>query len=243
MAFSFVLIGFSWLLDGKWKKYVIWCSVGFFIHYGIIVNVLFFFIIFITFNKRLLKPLNSLVIYTIFFVFFSAEWMEALIPFVESINLGTRYLSYQQNAEFWLTGGAAESQGLSWGNFVMAVFTIFGGYYVVNSYFKEKSFVILYNLVMVGLFLQPLGKQIELVFRIQELFNLFNKLFYALIFYAYLNHQRTRIALLKPIVLVIGFYTIYYYTTDYVFKLKENQTYFVWDSKGRSSLPIGELKD
>lgn len=236
MAFSFVLIGLYWLLDGDKKKYAFWCCVAFFFHYGIIINALLFFAIYQLYNKKMFTPFTSLIIYTIIFISFNAEWMRFFIPFIQKINLGTRYLEYQENAEFWLTGGAAEMEGISWGNYIMAVFTIFGGYYIVKTYFKDKAFVILYNVVIIGLFLQPIGKQIELVFRIQELFNLFNKLFYALILYAYFNYKITRVVALRPIVLIIGFYIIFHYTIAYPLNLEKEETYYIWDSKGKPVL-------
>lgn len=236
-AFSFVLMGLYWLWEGNKKRYIVFCCIGFFIHYGIIINAVLFYCIYLLWNKKAINPFLSFGIYLVLFVAFDSQWMTFLIPLVQNIDLGTRYLSYQENAEFWMTGGRAEMAGKDWGNLVMAMFTIFGGHYIIKSYFKDKAYVIMYNMVIIGLFIQPVGKQVELVFRIQELFNMFNKFFYALIFYAYIHSKKTNVVIMKPVMILTGIYVFYHYAIAYSLGLEEYQTYFIWDSNGMGALP------
>lgn len=239
-GFSFVLVGLYFLLDGEKKKYFIWSGIGFLIHFGLIINIVLFYIIFTRFNKKTFNPKICLFIYLFLCFAFSTEWMKILVPVIQNINLGTRYLEYQQNAEFWLTGGAAEGHAVSCGNMVMATVTITLGHKAITQHLKEPHFIILYNLVVIGLFMQPMAKQIELVFRIQELFNFFNKFFYALIFLSYFKCKQLQRTTIFPFVIIAICYTLYHYTIDYVIDLKENQTYFIWDSKGQPAIPYWE---
>lgn len=62
LGFSFILIGLSYLLSkGDYKRYFIFCTMGFLVHYALILNILLFTGLF--FSKKPFSPILFFILY------------------------------------------------------------------------------------------------------------------------------------------------------------------------------------
>lgn len=155
---------------------------------------------------------------------------------LQQINLGTRFLQYQENAEYWLTDeGKDLSMKLSHTDTINALFVIVLGYKIIKYYRPNLTFI--YNITLIGLITAPAMAQVELLARINSVLTLFQYIILAYIFKLILVNKIkvhrftyifTWIILLN---FIRGFITIPL-TTD------PNHLLYIWDANGRTVLDV-----
>ena len=232
-AFSFLLIGVSYLEQNKIKRFVIFAVCAFLFHSGIIVVIPVFLLLHYI-KKPLLKPLYSCIIYILIYLFFKTSFMLNFVQYMNVFSGMTQFAGYVENANEWLTGTANfEAQGLNIGIIIMDLIVIKIGYEILT--YKPKL-IYLYNLCIIGTILSPALTQIEILYRICILFKIFQFVIIAYAVYFFINNRckskvyyaLTWIVILNLIRMHILNILIEPYTS--------NSYLYVWDKMGREIL-------
>ncbi len=189
-AFSFLLIGVSYLEQDKVKKYILFVIIAFLFHSGIVVVAPIFFALHYV-KKPLLNPLLSCGIYLFIYFFFKTRFMLNFVQYMNVFSGMTQFSGYVENADEWLTGTANfVAQKLNIGVVIMDLFIIIIGYKVLKY---KPQLTYLYNLCLLGTVLSPALYQIEILYRICLLFKLFQFLIIAYAVYFFINLRRSSI--------------------------------------------------
>lgn len=240
LGFSFVLIGLFHLLNNEQKKFLFFSLLGFLIHYGLIINIAIFYLVWIAFKENTLHPIIAFSLYLTLYFIFDPQFMGHFADVIQQINLGTRFIGYQNNAEAWLTGDANDDvrSEVSILNIVRTLYLIYTGYHVCKKN-KSRNIIYLYNLALIGWVFNPAALQIEIAIRINALFLLIGQIYMAYIYYdIIIINKKAYTPLIKNITLLFLIYTFYAFFFKSVFSLEENNTLFIWDAAGRAVLPI-----
>lgn len=239
LGFSFVLIALYHLLNNKRKYFFIFASLGFLVHYGLIVDIFIFFIVWLLFEKPMLKPVIPIVAYIGIFILFDPQFMGQFADFIQQINLGTRFIGYQNNAEAWLTGDAHDDvRGeASILNIVSTIFKIIVGYLCYEQS-KSRNVACLYNWALIGWVFYPAAVQIEIAMRINVLFLFMGCMYTAYIYYVIIRRKVVVKPVIRYLTMIFFAYNIFTFIIKSVLTLPEYLTYYIWDSAGRSTLPL-----
>ena len=246
LAFSFVLIGLSYQLrSDKWLdlRFLFFCIISATIHLAILpIPILFFTIS--KFERPLFNPFLTIAIYMALTFLFDSSFMLRFIDIVNMVALlSERFESYGNNAEYWLTGGyagierASSYPGLS--NVLFFCFLVFLGYKIAKK--SDNNIVFAYNLFIIGLFLLPIGRQIELVVRFYQPFFFFRGIMIAGIIYLMYIHKKIKcntLILLMSMLLFINVGRKYFTAPIFGNPLKY---LYVWDSGNRTIDEMHEM--
>lgn len=234
-AFSFFIIGLYYLIQKKNNLFLLFCCIGVSIHYASIIYIPLFYLV-SKIKKIPIKPIYACFLFIFIYIFFSQKMMGQFTDFLQQINLGTRFLQYQENAEYWLTDeGKDLSMKLSHTDTINALFVIVLGYKIIKYY--RPNLIFIYNITLIGLITAPAMAQIELLARINSVLTLFQYIILAYIFKLILVNKIkvhrftyifTWIILLN---FIRGFITIPL-TTD------PNHLLYIWDANGRAVLDV-----
>jgi len=227
IGFSFLLIGLSFLVKCKTKKYFLFCIIGCLLHIGLLpVTILFFFFFF--FKKPLLHPLISIAAFVAIGFFFNTDFM---LQFSDMFNMVTslseRAESYQKSAEMWLTGGYGgvyRSAFPTKREMLFFFLIVWAGYKSLRVYNHGDVFV--YNLFLFGFLIKPIANQIELLNRYHTVFFFFRAIVLSLII---LNLYSTRIfnqIVVKVVILLVFWEAFTYVRYSY---LHPQLHMYIWD--------------
>lgn len=231
LAFSFFLIALKYLEDRSVKYYFIFSICSFLIHFGFIIVIIPIYLL--SFCKKVvLPPWASVSIFLSSYFLFNRDYMSVLASFVYKLNIGSRFALYQNNAEMWLTGDNLEMMGISTIGIINSIYIIILGYRMIQ---KRKNLIFMYNITLVGIVTAPAMAQIELMWRINLIFFLFQFIILSYLFYDYVSLKKSRNALICIITIVVLLLNI---RTSVLQPLtaKKNSTYYIWDSHGRKVL-------
>lgn len=175
LAFSFVLIGLTYMLQGeKLRKFILYSLLGCTIHYAMLpIPILFFFMW--KLKKPLLSPILSIPIFFAVALFFKTEFMLHFVDLVNALTMvSEKFEHYGNNAEYWLTSGysgrtRSSMPGMSEILFLCVI--VYYGYKLVKT--KGDKYVFAYNLFLIGLITKPIAMQIELVARFNAILYFF----------------------------------------------------------------------
>lgn len=178
---SLLFIGFSFLLkeeDGWKKKMVIFTFfsvASVLVHYGLFVMPIAYYLLSIP-KRPLLNPWMAISLFFLVGMYFQTEMMLALTDYLNVFSLvSERAEGYVDKAERWLTGGAD--------SLIVRVFppmlativycvSVWLGYRLVKV-LDTHRYTVLYNLFSVGFVLIPVGMQVEIGLRYQQLLVLY----------------------------------------------------------------------
>lgn len=187
MAFSFIMIGLAILLNDtssqKHIKFFLFSAFACTIHLAIAPIPIIFYLL--TYRKSpILSPLYVIALY--FFIAFTFQ-TDFMLRFVDIANrlsmISERFEGYGNRAEYWLTGGfAGTTMHTSLPSILEIIFyctTVILGYTAVKN--AERRYIYAYNLFVIGLLINPIGLQIELVLRYDKIFLFFQAIVLACI--------------------------------------------------------------
>lgn len=240
LGFSFILVGLFYLLNNKQKKFIIFAILGFLIHYGLIINIILFYLVWIISKKMIIPPMVAFSLYLILYFLFDPQFMGRFADIIQQINLGTRFITYQNNAELWLTGDAHDDvrSEVSILNIFKTLYLIYLGYSVYKKN-KSRKITCLYNYSLIGWVLNPAALQIEIAMRINSLFILLGQIYTAYIYYDILiRNKKIYIKPIRYFAILLIIYFLFSSLFKNIFSLEESNTLFIWDAAGRSVLPI-----
>lgn len=237
LAFSFILIGIPFLINGNVKRFLIFALLGFLVHYGIVLVLLPLVGIWYFSQKGILSPWISTVLYFLGFFLFSPDMMGIFTDFVANVDIGTRFASYQTDAEGWLTGSNKDylHKTANILNIIPSLFLIFVGYSYVQRKRDDRLLVTLYHWTMFSVIFLPVAIQIELLRRICSPFTIMQYVFLAIISYDILVSKIKVKKNAYYICLIVFAYYAVKQVIVYPLSVDKNLTYYIWDSKGKNT--------
>lgn len=231
LAFSFFLIALKYLEDKSMKYFFIFSTCSFLIHFGFIIIIIPVYLLHFC-KKAILPPWASVSIFFSSYFLFNRDYMSVLAGFVYKLNIGSRFALYQNNAEIWLTGDNLEMMGISTIGIVNSIYIIILGYRMVQ---KRTNLIFMYNITLVGIVTAPAMAQIELMWRINLIFFLFQFIILSYLFNDYVSLKKCRNTLICIITIGVLLLNIRSSVLQPL-TAKKNSTYYIWDSHGRKVL-------
>lgn len=234
-AFSFVLIGLAFLSKNKTKKAVFYITIGFFTHYGFILDIFVFLVLF--FYKDRFKPNTVIVLYIFFTFIFNVSVFKYLTDFVAHVNIGSRFLEYQSNASMWLDASKQSVSGSVGAlNIITTILIVYTGFKVVS---KNKCLTFIYNLACVGSITYPFCQKLELLMRINIVIFLFRNILLAIVVVEIWKNKKYLSNMLRFLTLSYFCYFLFSLTfvDSFIRDEKRIPPYYIWDADGREYLP------
>lgn len=243
LGFSFVLIGLFYLLkdDCKqnikfWAFSVLACT----FHLGLLPLPLIFYLLYLL-RRPILSPIWILLLYFSIAFLFRTDFM---LQFVGVVNVlsevgggaSERMAGYSDRAEYWLTGGFAGTEGHSpfpgIQEMIFLCLLVWVGYKVVANIGKKGIFA--YNMFVIGLLINPLARQIELVLRYDQTFMIFRAIVLAYIIEYVVVKNTIKLAHMTWLFLVAIILNIGRVMLFVPFYTNPEHYLYIWDSNGRT---------
>lgn len=231
-SFSFFLIGLFFLENKNRLKYLLFAGLAFFVHYGSITFTIPIFLLSYI-KKPILHPIISITgFYLLYFLFETTDMLVFTGP-LNALTIGGNLGSYQEGMEDWLTNTTGDfSAKLTGTALLISPVILYLGYKISKI---RTELILPYNIMTIGLMLMPALIQIQLTYRICLIFYMFQFLFIPFIFYDVFSRQFFNSLFVK--VLVVFMLLVYARTVVVTpFVKPENQTYYIWNAKGRKTL-------
>lgn len=187
VAFSFLIIGISFLQKRKIKKASIFFVIGCLNHYSLIFVIPFVMLFY--FRNNPFK--NIYVILSIFIISnLLVPSMESIVYYFDFIPNLSLYSNYTSNLDIWLLGEGLEEGESSFSVFYYIRFylipfiLLFYGYNLIKKYELFK-FGVFYHLYFIGTILSPIAIEAptEVIYRITLYFTMFSFMVTAFILY------------------------------------------------------------
>lgn len=244
LGFSFILVGFSYILKEKRTKedyilFIFFSVISFFFHFALIF-IPFVYLLLMNFKRPLLKPSISILLFIIIGISFQSKIMLSLKEYLNVfLLLSDKSTYYIDNADQWLTGGAT---GLSFSSFpppfrtVLYIVEVILGYKLCK--YLNTKYVILYNIFLVGFIILPIANQIELVLRYQYLIFIYQIIILGYIIDFYFISKRIR---LNKILYSFSIIAFLFFAQGQIRKWISEPEYklmYIWDAKGEDFLDL-----
>lgn len=245
LGFSFILIGFSFILnDSKnirsYLFFTIFSIISFFFHFALIF-VPFVYIILMQFKRPLLKPTISILLFILIGISFQSKIMISLKEYLDIfLLLSEKSTYYVDNAEQWLTSGAS---GLSLSSFpplfrvALYIIEVILGYKLCKI--LNTKYIILYNIFLIGFIVLPIANQIELVLRYQYLIFIYQIVILGYIVDIYFISRKIK---LNKILYTLSILSFLYFSQGqirkWIFNEPDYKHLYIWDSKGKDFLDL-----
>lgn len=186
-AFSLVMIGLAILLNDRCSKkeikYLLFGVLACTIHLAFApIPIVFYLLMYC--RSPLLSPLYTLALYFGIAIFFQTDFMLQFVDIANNLSMiSGRFEGYGNKAEYWLTGGFAGTTNHSSLPGVLEIIfyccIVILGYKTIKN--AEQKYIYAYNLFLVGLLINPIALQIELVARYDYVFFFFRAVIIACI--------------------------------------------------------------
>lgn len=232
VGFSFMLIFFfkSFEQGKKRTRYIILSLIfGIGTHAGLVLlPAILYAISFI--KKPMMHPVLSLSVFTAITFLFQTEFMLNFVSIFNLFNFNI-FEGYQNNIEYWLTGGAGSSSTiLGIYLYIYLIPVIIIGYYVAKD-LQNQNYNYAYNLCLLALFLRPISRQIELINRFCYIFIIFEAIVAAYVFYHSIN-KTLQIPYIVRCLVILCFINFARVTVLAPFEKPEYQLLYVWNKTG-----------
>ncbi len=214
IALSFVLVSFRLFLDKKYIYTLLFVLLGFFHHYGIIVFVPMFLILYYVHVR-----VNPMIIIgaSVFLIFlFSSQWLLYLSRPINSLfSYFEVFNGYQQDIEGWLTG-TGQNANLERKSSIVYLISMIPLYVIlITNYSLIKNNIdrgthflyINYLLSSLGILLISFSSGLEFLGRYCELFYVFISISFALGWNYYMNKKD--VACRIPFLFLLSLFFVY----------------------------------
>lgn len=240
-GWSVILIGLSFILETKNKRnvliFVLLSALSCLIHFYVFpVAIIYLILSFI--GKPILKPFWSILLFLIIGFTFNTELMKDFAIFLNAVAITDRADSYVSNAEYWLTGGFAGIEKSAFPNyyeFLLFVVDVWVGYRLTKN--LDRKYICIYNLFLIGFITYPICKQIELLYRFNNLFTVFQ---FVILAYTIQCTLKKNIQIFRSkLIMTISFLIILNYCRVLLFSPFNDSPHhylYVWDKNGREYL-------
>lgn len=226
LAYSILLIGLYYLLKEKQKIFYLLSTIAVLMHAGFILYIPIVFLVFY-FNKLILPPRISTLIYISIWIFFSTSFMLKFAEYLSFFSLfGERYVAYVDNIDVWLTGSNRNVTSIGLSSAIRYLFPLF----ITYNYIKEssnKKLIFFYNMYTIGVVSYPMTV-IELVNRYNQCFIFFEVFIGSLALYIIFNLKQK--SLPKILLALYYCYTILAVNFKKPFEVESDTLLFIWDA-------------
>lgn len=238
-SFSFLMIGVSFAVEKQYKNAIIFAVISCLLHTAMLVVIIIMAFIYFFAKKAFTNVLFLWGIYMLIYGFFKPENMAQVVPYLNILQFGdsSQFAGYVQNADRWLTGTANYIGGeLSIIMAIQDLLVIYIATYVVKNHSRTLFY---YYLCLFGTLLYPAFFQIEILWRIIDVFHL-----YQYVIIAYAMHdilvQNTKKKDIKITIccILVALNLVRVHIINYFFSYDENSILFIWDAAGRNYLNI-----
>lgn len=245
LGVSIFLIGLSSFLEsGKITgTYIMTSLLAILIHTAIIpIPIIFILVSYI--KKPMLPPIFSIILFLSIYLLFKVDYMLYFEDVFNKISfLSASFEKYgDERAEYWLTGGFAGNEvsgkiGLGEMGFLF-VLVIFG--YRALEKFNHK-YIFAYNIFLLGLFLLPISKKIELLIRFDQVFLLFKAIILSCILYVFFIEKKIKChwVVLSFVFMLVVYDGARYFVTP--FKSNPKKYLYVWNKGNETSYSMLQI--
>lgn len=246
LAFSFVMIGLYYqMISGKKNihpKFLLWSAISLLFHPATFpIPIIIYFLY--RKDKPLMKPLWAIALFFFISFFFQASFMQQFAGFVNTLStLNERFAGYADNTEYWLMkapGGVLRGALPGIAETTCLCLIVYIGYKAVLS--AEKKYIFAYNLFIIGFLFFPIGRQIELILRFDQVFMFFRAIILAYIIKVVYQEKRMY---LEPTFAIGAFLVFLWWGTSFFrapFTKDPQQLLYVWNSEGISHETIMQI--
>ena len=247
MGFSFIMIGISFILNNAPKckiKFFLFSVIACSFHLALLPIPILFYLVYLK-KTPLLTPIPAIILFFCIALFFQSNFM---MEFIELFNIFSRttdrFEGYEDNAQYWLTGGFDGANVSALPDIQVVIFLcclVYLGHKITiteeedeekeDNKGKEDNHkaIFAYNLFIVGFLLYPIANLIELVLRFESIFIFFRAIVLAYILkYIYIE-KRITITYGIYILSILIFLNIGRKTLVTPFKMKPEFYMYVWD--------------
>ena len=232
LAFSVILIGIHYLLDGRWKAFVIFGVIATGFHYMIVLVWLPMLLI-SNIKKPVLNP--SIAVFIFVGSFLVSEFAFQYFSFITDILVvSERFESYRTGFMDWMTEEKDTEYKMSIDHTVANILAIVAGYRMCNKG-ENIRLTKIYNIFLMGVLVGPFLCKAELTTRIYLLYFVFHVIFVSNLLYErfVLKHKIPRVELLLLTLYILAMVRIVSYD---LFYSKQDNVLFIWDANGRDVL-------
>lgn len=205
---------------------------GFLVHYALILNILLFTGLF--FFKKSFSPILFFVLYMGGITIFSANFFTNFIDVVQQVDLGTRFLAYQENAAMWLDPEEQKVGGdFSYLNVLATFFFMFAACKMVKT---RPEWTYVYNLSLIACVCFPISQKLELLMRLEYIIYIFKIVMTGVVMMDVLkNRKYYGKCMYMFAVIFLAYYLCYSYMVRESF-MTSDPPYYIWDAHGRKTL-------
>lgn len=239
MAFSFLLVALHFLLEEKYKYYILLSILAFLIHEASLFLPPIYLLIYLKKkNDAIFNPYIAIPLYFVITYLFSADFFLRIAEPIRYINaMFARFESYSQNMSYYYTGGySGNYENLSITLSAYYSFLVYFGYRLLPV--EDKKYAFVYNVFLLGYILLPFLRPVELFFRYDRLlifFHVFVASYVCYYFFKKNYFKKESLILFCVILLALCRQEIY----GRLIKDKYH-TLYIWDSHGAEYLNIEE---
>lgn len=238
LSFSFLMIAVSFVVEKKWKYVLLFCVIAALFHNAMLIVIAIMGSLY--FIKPYIKVLYLWIMYLLVYLFFKPEYIETVSQYLSLLQMGDsfQFAGYIQNSSAWLTGTANYVAGqLSLMLVLQDLLVLYVAKFVVVNH---PNLGFYYNLCLFGTLLYPAFYQVEILWRIIDVFHLYQYLFLAvaltdIVFFKskYIYGHKVFIASIFVVFNLIRMHII-----NFLFDYDENAILFIWDAAGRHYLDV-----
>ena len=239
LAFSFLLIGLSYLIQEKKDKkvvlFLIFCVITCCFHLALAPVCILYYIIYKC-NTIILRPIVTIALFYTIGFFFQTDFMLSLIDLINrySVILGD-YGHYVDNADYWLAGGFAGAERNAFPGLTMQllyIVIVYWGYKAIKK--MDHIYIFAYNLFIIGYLTLPIARQIELFSRYNAVFYFFVAIVFACIIYKLFAIKSIKIQPFTMFFIALVFLNYGRFVIVEPFKGNMDHYLYVWDRDGRT---------
>lgn len=237
-SFSFLIIGISFIVENKYKLAIFFAIISCLLHTAMLVVICLMLLLYFLVKKAYTNVLLLWGIYIFIYIFFKPEYMEQVVPYLSLLQLGdsSQFAGYVQDANLWLTGTANYVAGdLSIMMALQDLMIIYIATFVVKNH---RNTLFYYNLCLLGTLLYPAFFQIEILWRIADVFHLYQYLILSFALYdIFIVGKKYDMKVTISCIFVV-FNLVRVHIINYFFTFDENSILFIWDAAGRNYLNV-----
>lgn len=239
LSFSFLMISVSFVVEKEWKSSFFFCILAALFHNAMLIVILIMLLLYLI-KKPFTNVLCLWIIYLFIYLFFKPEYMMIVSKYLSILQIEEtmQFGGYFQNSDEWLTGTANYEAGkLSIMLALQDLLVLYVAKFVVA---KHPDMRFYYNLCLFGTLFYPALYQIEILWRIIDVFHFYQYLILAMAFSDIIIFKDKQIYGPKATIasVLIVFNLLRMHIINYIIDYDENSILFIWDAAGRHYLNV-----
>lgn len=239
LSFSFLMIAVSFVAEKKWKTTILFCVLSALFHNAMLIVIAIMILLYLI-KKPFTYVLGLWIVYLLVYILFKPEYMEIISMYLSFIQVddSMQFAGYIQNSSEWLTGTANYEAGKL--SIMLALQDLLVLYVAKFVVVKHPDMRFYYNLCLFGTLFYPALYQIEILWRIIDVFHFYQYLLLAValsdIFFSGSKHIYGMKVTIASVLIIVNLLRMH--IINYFFNYDKNSILFIWDAAGRHYLNI-----